>query len=113
MGSQPLSQMGREAASSAPSAVASACDERQILRFLDAAAHAHDALRRAEIDRLRRFAEWLAGFGANLRGSIVGVKTFNRRRRLRRLRFDVGNSSAARNAPACTDTKHGPLPLCR
>ena len=68
MGSQPLSQMGREAASSAPSAVGQLLHQRKILRFFDAAAHAHDHLRRAQIDGLRRSAEWLAGLGANLRG---------------------------------------------
>ncbi len=72
--------MGREAASSAPSALASACDHGHVRLFLDAAAHAHNPLRRAEIDRLRRSAERLAWLGANLRGIESRREDLNRRR---------------------------------
>ena len=103
MGSQPLSQMGRDAASSAPSAVGQILNEGQILGFLDAAADAHDERRGAEIDRLRRAAEGLAGLGANLR-----------RRRSAASKVVTSAvpawTASARNAPACTETKHGPLP---
>ena len=66
IGSQPASQMGREAASSAPSASASLLHDRDVLGFFDAAAYRDDDVGRREIHRALRFAEKFERLGADI-----------------------------------------------
>ena len=67
IGSQPASQIGRDAASSAPSASASCCASGDVLLPLDAAADRDDALGLRQIDRLLRLLERRLGLLADRR----------------------------------------------
>ena len=120
IGSQPASQIGRDAASSAPSASASCCASGDVLLLLDAAPDRHDALGLRQIDRLLRFLERRlrllpdrgrvdrhrraprTGAGDAPLRRLIGAKRADLERdemRRRSLRHDVGGQLALEHRP--------------
>ena len=67
--------MGRDAPSSAPRRLRQLLNQRNVVGFLDAAAHRHDHVRRAQVHRLLRFAEKLERPGADVAGGNARART--------------------------------------
>ena len=120
IGSQPASQIGRDAAISAPSASASCCASGDVRLLLDAAADRDDPLGLRQVDRLlapagtappasggsptrrRSTASARTGAGDAPLRRLVGAERANLKRdemRRRALRHDVGGQLALEHRP--------------
>ena len=104
-GSQPASQIGREAASSAPSAFGELLGQRQLVLLADAAADGDDARGLRQVDRLLRLAERRVGLLPDRRG-VDG----HRDRATPEPATAPRAALSALNAPAWTVTRYGASP---